>query len=84
MYICQGHFLAPHVIVIKDGQPLGRLVSVDTELMVAQRLVGFDAESGEAFTDLVKVDQVVFNAEIPVGLKDLLPQGTVLVNLKKE
>lgn len=84
MYICQGHFLAPHVIVVKDGLPLGRLVAVDTDLMVAERLVGFDSETGEPLTDLVKVEQVVFKSDIPPGLKDLLPTGTVLVELKSE
>lgn len=84
MYICQGHFLAPYVIVIKDDQPLGRLVSIDTELMVAQRLVGYQQDTGESITDLVKVDKVFFSTTIPANLKDLLPKGATLVTLKNE
>ncbi len=75
MYITAGHFLAPYIIVLKDGEPIGRVIAVDTELLVAQRLVGFDSETGAELTDLVKVDQVKFLTEqIPAGLKDLVPQ----------
>ena len=84
MYICEGHFLASYVIVIKDGNPMGKLVAIDTDLLVAQRLVGFDTETGERFTDLVKVDQVVYSSAIPEDMKDLLPVGSVLVELKKQ
>lgn len=84
MYICQGHFLADYILVIKDEKPLGRIISVDTDLLVAERLVGFDPETGGPLTDLIKVDLVVFRSDIPAGLKDLLPVGSVLVELKSE
>ena len=84
MYICQGHFLAPHIIVIKDNVPVARIMSVDTDLMVAERLVGFDPEDGQPLVDLIKIDQVIFKSDMPPGLKDLLPIGTVLVEFKSE
>ncbi len=78
MYISEGHFLSPYIIVLKDGEPVGRLLSVDTELKIANRLVGFDQVSGAPITDFVKIDQVKFlTDQMPETLKDLLPADLV-------
>jgi len=82
MFICQGHFLADYLIILKDGKPVGRVISVDTDLMVVERLVGFDPEDGNPLTDLIKIDQVLFKSNMPEILKDLLPTDAVFVEVK--
>lgn len=84
MYICQGHFLADHIVIMKDDRPVGRIMSVDTDLLVAERLVGFDPEDGQPLVDLIKIDQVLFKSTIPNGLKDLLPLDVSFVEIKTE
>lgn len=75
MYICEGHFLADFILILKDGKPVGNLMAVDTDLLVAKRLVGFDPETGEPISDLIKVDQVMFAESMPNNLKNLIPIG---------
>jgi hypothetical protein len=71
-----GHFLERYVVVVKNGKPIERLLAVDTDLLVAQRVVGFNQSNGELLTDLTKVDEVLFHTdEMPEELKDLLPDN---------
>lgn len=82
MYICSGHFLAGHIAVLKDKNPLQSLRAIDTDLMVAQRVVGYDPKTGEELTDLVKVDEVIFiDNNLPKELKDLIPNGFKIVKV---
>ena len=83
MYICNGHFLAPNMVVIKDNKPCERLMAVDTDLLVAVRLVGYDPEDGSDLIDLVKVDNIFFiKKNMPPGLIDLIPEGFEVVDPK--
>lgn len=83
MYIQNGHFLSPYLLVLRDGKSCSRLVSVDTDLMIGVRLVGFDPETGEQLTDLVKIDKVMF-VNLPEGLRDLIPDGFEIVKTSEE
>lgn len=74
MFFSENHFLLPHIHVVVDGKICKRLTGVDTRLMVATRLVGFDPQFGRPIIDLVKVDKVFVDlGTMPEGLKDLLP-----------
>lgn len=74
MWICENHFLSPFVVVKVNGEELNRVMGVDTELMVAMRLVGYEPENMRPIVDLIKVDGVEFRLdEMPEGIKDLLP-----------
>jgi hypothetical protein len=74
MYIAQGHFLSPFVVVLKDGRPIDRLMSIDTDLMVGTRLVGYDSNDGLPIIDLVVVDKVAFVIkDMPEDLLDIIP-----------
>lgn len=84
MYISQGHFLTPFIVVLKDGKPVGRLIAVDTDLKVGIRLVGFDPEEGLPITDLVEVDEITFVSDMPEDLRDLIPEGFRIVDPVKE
>ena len=76
MYITEGHFLSPFIVVLKDGEPVGRLISVDTDLKAGIRIVGFDPEDGSPLTDLVAVDEVIFITEdMSDDLQNLIPEG---------
>lgn len=82
MFITKGHFLSPFVRVIKNGNPLGMLYSVDTDLLVAIRIVGFDEDTEAPLFDLVEVDEVQFIVdEMPENLRELLPLDFKAVSL---
>lgn len=82
MFITKGHFLSPFTIVYKDEQPVGMLHSVDTDLCVAIRIVGFEEdEDGQKnpVLDLVKIDKVMFSTiGMSSQIKDLLPKDALL------
>lgn len=85
MFITKGHFLSPYVRVLKDGEILGMLYSVDTDLMVAIRIVGFDEEDETPLLDLVKVDDIQFLTDgMPSHLKDLLPKEFKTISFVNE
>ena len=85
MYICRGHFLAPYAVAIVDGKPLNRMIAVDSDLMVAQRLVGYNSDTGEEITDLVRIDNFFFISNgMPEGLKDLIPEGFEIIEASAE
>lgn len=87
MYICRGHFLAQYAVALgADGKAISHMIAVDTELMIAQRLTGFDPENGKEITDLVKVTKVfLVENDMPDSLIRLLPEGIELVTaIQKE
>lgn len=76
MYITEGHFLSPFIVVLKDGEQVRMLKSVDTDLKIGIRVVGFDPEDGSMLTDLIKVDEIIFVKDrIPDNLQELIPAG---------
>lgn len=76
MFITKGHFLSPFTVVIKDNKEVGMLHSVDTDMLVAIRIVGFDENDKTPLIDLVKVDKVFFKTEnMPSHLSDLIPNN---------
>lgn len=81
MYITMDHFLSPFIAIIKDNELVERILAVDTELLVAVRLSGFDNESGQPQTDLIKIDEVIFlKDKIPENLKYLLGSKLLLTS----
>jgi hypothetical protein len=82
MFITKGHFLSPYAKVYKDGEILGMLHSVDTDLLVAIRIVGFEQNEqneGSAILDLVKIDKVAFSTQgMPSQIKELLPKDVLI------
>lgn len=75
MYIFNGHFLSPYAKIFKNGEVVGRIIGVDTELMVAQRLIGYDPNTGAEICDLIKVDEVKIDTELlPDYLKEMIPE----------
>lgn len=81
MFITKGHFLSPFVQVIKNGKPLKLIHSIDTEMLVAIRVVGFESETEAPILDLVKVDEVQFVSDrMPSQLQELLPEGCTIVS----
>jgi hypothetical protein len=85
MYITEGHFLSPFIVVLKDGKPVGMLKSVDTDLKVGIRVVGFDPEDGLMLTELIKIDEVVFiTNRMPNNLRELIPAGFKVVDSIEE
>lgn len=84
MFITKGHFLSPFIRVLKNGQPLNMLHSIDTDLLVAIRVVGFDGDEETPLLDLVKVDEVQFVTDkMPSQLQDMLPEGCTKVTLEE-
>jgi len=79
MYICRGHFLSPYVVALVDGKPVERLIAIDSDLMVAQRLVGFNPEDGSEVTDLVKIDEIMVSSDLPDAIVNLLPEGCLIM-----
>lgn len=76
MFITTGHFLSPFTMVLRKEKVLGLVHSVDTDLMVAIRIVGFNSEEETPILDLVSVDYVCFiTTGMPGHLEDLLPDG---------
>lgn len=73
MFITKDHFISPFARVIKNKKIQSMLQAVDTDLMVATRVVGMDND-GQPIIDLVKVDKVCFITEgMPSHLQDLIP-----------
>ncbi len=84
MFITRGHFLSPYCLVYKDGKTVTNLQSVDTDLMVAIRVVGFDPEDKSAMLDLVKIDEIKFNIfSMSSMVQDLLPKDAIKVSLEE-
>lgn len=80
MFITKGHFLSPFVRVMKNGKQISMLQSVDTDLMVAIRVAGYDEDNETPLLDLVKVDEVQYiTSRMPSQLQDLLPEGAILI-----
>lgn len=74
MFITKGHFLSPYTRVMKNGKSISLIQSVDTDLMVCIRIVGFDEVDETPILDLIKIDKVAFITEgMPGHLLDLLP-----------
>ncbi len=86
MYITEGHFLSPFIVILRDGKKIGRILSLDTDLKVGIRLTGFDPDDGSPITDLVAFDEVIFVTEdMPEELKSIIPAGYKIVkNFKLE
>ena len=85
MFITKGHFLSPFVRVLKDNKVLGMLYSVDTDLMVAIRIVGFDEKDETPLLDLVKVDDIQFITDgMPSHVQDLLPPNFKIYSSEEE
>ena len=63
MNITPYHFFSKHTIVMKDGKPLGMVQSVDTDLMVAAILSGYDFDNKQDLLELVRVDEICFSKE---------------------
>ena len=80
MFITKGHFLSPFVRVIRGGKPMDMLHSVDTDMLVAIRVVGFDKDNETPILDLVKVDEIQYlTARMPSHLQDLLPKDCKII-----
>lgn len=85
MFITKGHFLSPYARAYKNEKLLKSLHSLDTDLMVAIRIVGFDEQENTPILDLVKVDKIVFAINnMPSQLEDLLPNNFERIEEKED
>lgn len=81
MFITKGHFLSPFIRAYKKEKQLTMLHSIDTDLMAAIRIVGFDQDEQTPVLDLVKIDKVHFvTDQMPSHIQDLIPDGFELVS----
>lgn len=82
MYIPTGHFLSDYVVCISSNKFLAKITSVDTDLMVATRITGFDQNKGEPIIDLIKIDYVFFDLKDMTGVaKEILPEESDTIRL---
>ena len=78
MFITKGHFLSPYTRVVKNDEVLSFIHSIDTDLSVCIRIVGFDEADQTPLLDLIKVDLVYFVTEgMPSQLLDLIPEDLI-------
>lgn len=61
MYICMGHFLETRVKIFKNGALCGKILSVDTDLMIAVQICGYNPTTGQPLTELIVIDQIDFD-----------------------
>jgi len=72
------------MVVLKDDMPIGNLLAIDTDLMVAERLMGYDPQTGHPISDLVKVDKIMFVEKgMAEGLADLIPDEFEIIKDEK-
>lgn len=73
MIIDLDHPIAPHILVLKNGVKMGRVLLIDTELRTARQR--FQEGGG---WEAVPYDSLAFGSLTPPHIRELLPEVPIL------